>query len=278
MENFSKPIVIPTDFTVIAQYAIESAVPFAKLSNTGIVLLHIAKKSADIPDATVKVEEEADFAAQKYGVPVKGIVREGTIFTTIGETVAELDAGLVIMGTHGIKGMQKLTGSWALKVIITSKVPFIVVQHVPKKPSIDKIVFPIDYKKENREKIAWAYYVAKLFNSKVYIFRTDPSKDKKLEHGVKANLVFTEKFMRSKNIKYEIEIAKGQSSFSKEILQYAEDLEADLILITTTKGISTLDFVLGAAEEDIIVNDANIPIMCVNPRKAKVGGSSATGG
>ena len=278
MENLSRPIVIPTDFTVIAQYAVESAVPFAKASNTGIVLLHIAKKSADIPDATVKVEEEAACAAQKYGVPVKGIVREGTIFTTIGETVAELDASLVLMGTHGIKGMQKLTGSWALKVIVTSKVPFIVVQHPPKKASIDKIVFPIDYKKENREKIAWAYYVAKLFNSKMYIFRTDPSKDKKLEHGVKANLVFTEKFMRSKNIKYEVEVAKGQNSFSKEILQYAEDVQADLILITTTKGISTLDFVLGAAEEDIIVNDANIPIMCVNPRKAKVGGFSATGG
>jgi nucleotide-binding universal stress UspA family protein len=278
MENLSKSIVIPTDFTVVAEYAIESAIPYAKVSNNGIVLLHIVKKSSEIPSATVKVELEAANMAKKYGVRFNGIVREGSIFSTIGEIVSELEASLVLMGTHGIKGMQKLTGSWALKVIITSKVPIIVVQQPPKKSSVDRIVFPIDYKRENREKISWAYYVAKMFDSKVYVFRTEHSKDKKLEHGVRANMIFTEKFMRSKSIQYETATAKGHSSFAQETLQYAESVNADMILITTTKGISTLDFVLGTVEEDLIANSANIPIMCVNPRKGKIGGFSATGG
>jgi len=280
MENLSKPIVIPTDFTVVAQYAIESAIPFAKISNAGIVLLNIVKKASEISEAKVKVDNEAEEASKKYGVPVRGEVREGSIFSTIGETVTELDASLVIMGTHGIKGMQKLTGSWALKVIVTSKVPIIVVQNAPKKTSVDKIVFPIDYKTENREKIGWAYFVAKMFNSKLYIFRTVKYGDKKLENGVKANLLFTEKFMRSKEIEYEVTMAKksGSTNFAKEMLQYAEDISADLILITTSKGITTLDYVMGIVEETIIVNDASIPIMCVNPRKRKVGGFSATGG
>jgi len=277
MENLSKPIVIPTDFTVVAQYAIESAVPFAKLSSTGIVLLNIVKKASEISEAKVKVEKEAEEASKKHGVQVQGIVREGTIFSTIGETVSELDASLVVMGTHGIKGMQKLTGSWALKVIVTSKVPIIVVQNFPKKSTVDRIVFPINYKQENREKIGWAYFVAKLFNSKLYIFRTPKHRDKKLENGVKANLLFTEKFMRSKEIAYEVTMAKS-NSFAKEMMKYAEDVNADLILIMTTKGISTIDYVMGTVEEDIIVNDASIPIMCVNPRKRKVGGFSATGG
>ena len=273
-----RPIVIPTDFTVVAQHAIESAIPIAKLSNTGIVLVHIVKKSTDIPAATEKMDAEVEAAIQKHGVPVQGTIREGTIFTTIGEVVSELDASLVIMGTHGIRGMQKLTGSWALKVIVTSKVPFIVVQRAPRKTTIDRIVFPIDYKRENREKIGWAYYVARMFNAKVFVIRTEPYKDKKLEHGVKANLVFTEKFLRSRNITYEITSAKGNKAFSKEALQYATDIDADLILITTTKGISKIDFVLGTNEEDMLVNEANIPIMCVNPRKGIIGGFSATGG
>ena len=280
MENLSKPIVIPTDFTVVAQYAIESAAPFARMSNTGIVLLHIVKRISDIPDAKLKVDKEAEEASIKYGVQVRGEVREGSIFSTIGETVSELDASLVIMGTHGIKGMQKLTGSWALKVIVTSKIPIIVVQNAPKKTTVDRIVFPIDYKQENREKIGWAYFVAKLFNSKIFIFRTPRYRDKKLENGVKANQLFTEKFMRSKEIAYEVATGKksGSTAFAKEMLQYAEDVNADLILITTTKGISTLDYVMGTVEEAILVNDASIPIMCVNPRKRKVGGFSATGG
>ena len=278
MENISRPIVIPTDFTVVSQYAIELAVPFAKSTSSSIVLVHIVKSSAEFAEATRKVEEEADNAAETHDVQVKGIVLEGSIFTTIGEAVKDLDAGLVVMGTHGIKGMQKLTGSWALRVLVTSKVPVIVVQSPPKKTTIDKIVFPVDYKRENREKLGWAYFVAKFFNSKVYVFKTYPSKDKKFEHGEKTNLVFTEKFLRSKNISYEIAGATGKKSFAKETLKYAEDIDADLILITTTKGISRVDFVLGTVEEDIISNDAHIPIMCVNPRKGKVGGFSATGG
>jgi nucleotide-binding universal stress UspA family protein len=278
MENQSKPMLIPTDLSVVAQYAIEWAVPFAKLSNTGIVLVHIVKKSDDIADATAKVEKEAEDATRNFGVPIAGIVREGSIFTTIGETVDELDASLVIMGTHGIKGMQKLTGSWALKVIVTSRVPFIVVQSSPQKDSIDRIAFPIDYKRENREKIGWAYYVARMFNSKVFIFRAGTARDKKIEHSIRTNVVFTEKFLRSKNVNFEVSVAKGKESFAKESLQYAEEIEADLILITTTKGISFTDYVLGASEQDAITNNANIPVMCINPRKSKIGGFSATGG
>jgi nucleotide-binding universal stress UspA family protein len=278
MENRSKSILIATDFTVVAQYAIEMAVPFARLSNADIMLVHIVKKASEIPDATAKVELEADKAARDHGVNVQGIVREGSIFSTIGETVTELDAGLVFMGTHGIKGMQKLTGSWALKVIVTSKVPIIVVQTYPRKKTVDRIVFPIDFKRENREKIGWAYYVSKLFGSKIFIFRSEHSKDKKIEQGVRTNLSFTEKFLKSKNVKFEVAIAEGKDSFAKESLQHAEDVDADMILITTTKGISLYDYVLGASEEDIITNNSNIPVMCVNPRKGKIGGFSATGG
>lgn len=278
METQSKPVLIPTDFTVVAQHAIETAVPFAKLTNSDVVLLHIVKKASEIPDATAKVGLEADKASKDHGIRVTGIVREGSIFSTIGETVSEIEAGLVLMGTHGIRGMQKLTGSWALKIIVTSKVPVIVMQTYPRKATVERIAFPIDFKRENREKIGWAYYVAKLFNSKVYIIRSEPSKDRKMEQGVKTNLVFTEKFLRSKNVEYEIAVAKGDESFAKESLQYAESIGADLMLITTTKGISVFDFVLGTAEEDIITNSANIPVMCVNPRKANMGGFSATGG
>ena len=73
--------------------------------------------------------------------------------------------------------MQKLIGSWALKVIAGSKVPFIVVQSPPKTSGFEKIVFPLDFRKENKEKINWIYYIARLYNSKFFIIKsrsTDP--------------------------------------------------------------------------------------------------------
>jgi len=282
MENLPRPIVIPTDFTVVAQYAIESAVPIAKLSNTGIMLLHIVEKSSEIPKAIVKIEQEAQNVALKHGVQVQGLVRDGSLFKTIRETASKHDATLIIMGTHGIKGMQKLVGSRALKVIIKSKIPFIVVQDAPRKQTIDRIVFPIDHKRECREKIGWAYFVAKLFGSKIQII-TAQSKvlfwtDKKLQKSVKTNLLFTEKFLKTKNINYEVVTAKGEKSFAKEAMRYAERIDADLVLITTTKHVSWADYLLGIVDEGIITNDANIPIMCINPRTTNIGGFSTSGG
>ncbi len=50
------------------------------------------------------------------------------------EHIERNHALMVIMGTHGIKGLQKYTGSWALKVIIGSSVPFLVIQDKPNVP------------------------------------------------------------------------------------------------------------------------------------------------
>ncbi|MDR1865566.1 MAG: universal stress protein [Bacteroidales bacterium] len=278
MENQSRPILVPTDFTVVAQYAVEAAVRFAQSMSTNIVLVHIIKKSSDLIGATQKVEAEAKSFAAEYGVRITGIVREGTIFTTIGKTVEELGALLVVMGTHGIKGRQKITGSWALKVIVSSKVPLIVVQgHT--RSSVGRIVFSVDYKKENREKLGWTHYIAKLFDSNVYIFRDKPSKDRKIEQSIRSHLVFIEKFLNSKKIFFDVAVAEGKESFARETLNYAERIGADLIVITTTKGISFADYLFGTVEENFIDNEAKIPVMCINPKKAKfASGFSAMGG
>jgi nucleotide-binding universal stress UspA family protein len=271
MENFSKPLLVPTDFSAVVPYAIELAATLAKKINTHLVLVHIVKKSDEIFDATAKVTLEAERFSAEYGVKIEGIVRKGSIFSTIGDTVKELDAYLVVMGTHGVKGMQKLTGSWSLKVVITSSVPIIVVQE--KKTDIRRIVFPVDFKKENLEKIGWVHFIASVFDSNVYIIREKVEKDKKIEQSIRNNLVFTEKFLNSKKIYYQVEVAEGKQSFPAETLQYAKQLNADMIIITTTKGISKSDYLLGRVEEEeIIGNIAKIPVMCINPRPTKLAG------
>ncbi|MDR0714095.1 MAG: universal stress protein [Bacteroidales bacterium] len=277
MENLSKLILIPTDFSDVVPCAVELAANLAKKTNARLVLLHIVKKPADILDATAKVTLEAEHFSEEYGMKIEGIVRKGSIFSTIADTVKELDAFVVVMGTHGVKGMQKLTGSWSLKVVVTSSVPFIVVQE--KKDDIKRIVFPIDFKKENLEKIGWVHFVASLFDANVYIFREKVEKDKKIEQKIRSNLIFTEKFLNSKKIYYQVEVAEGKQSFAIETLQYAKQLKADLIVITTPKDISKSDYLLGRIEEEgIIDNSTKIPVMCINPRPAKlVGGFRAMG-
>ena len=81
----------------------------------------------------------------QYGIRPSVIVKTGNIFEEIKSIIGECDAEIAVMGTHGMKGLQKFTGSWALKVIAGSKAPFVVVQDKPTEADIHKIVLPLDF-------------------------------------------------------------------------------------------------------------------------------------
>jgi nucleotide-binding universal stress UspA family protein len=178
---------------------------------------------------------------------------------------------MVIMGTHGIKGMQKLTGSRALKVIVSSRVPFLVVQDKPSgKHRFTDIVFPIDFRIETREKLYWAIFLGKYFSSRIHLFKP-PVGDKSIMKMINTNLNFAIRYLVQNHIDYEVHTAKSTVNLAKETISFAQEIDADLILITTTKGINMADYVLGLPEQEIIANNARIPVMTVNP---KVGASS----
>lgn len=273
-----RPILIPWDFTEKAGYALEHAVNLNKSHDTNICLLHIAKKEKDKNDAEARFDKEIPILEKKYAAKIQVLIEVGTIFTTISEKATELRAEMVIMGTHGMKGMQKLIGSWALKVIAGSRVPFIVVQAPPKSAGFEKVVFPLDFKQENKEKISWIHYVARLYHSKFFIIK-QKTEDSKFLKNLQSNLHFAKKFLDNNQIPYEITTAEGKKSFAIETIEYAHHIKADLILIMTTKDINIADYVIGALEQNIISNKYGIPVMCINPRPGRIkGGFSATGG
>ena len=104
------------------------------------------------------------------GENIETIVRIGNIFEDIDKVSSEMEADLIIMGTHGIRGMQFLTGSRALKIVTESLVPFIVTQERTIRPhGYHKLVVPMDLQKETKQKLTSVGDRAKYFNSKVYL-------------------------------------------------------------------------------------------------------------
>jgi nucleotide-binding universal stress UspA family protein len=278
MANSVKPLMVPWDFTQVGEYALEHAVKIARIDGNPVYLVHIAKKKDEVGKLRGILDAQAVEAFKKYSIKPHTIVRYGTIFSSLGEIADEIDAEMVIMGTHGIKGMQKLTGSWALKVIVSSKVPFVIVQSPPEDNKFDHIVLPIDFRKEDKEKVNWLVYLYKHFNSKIHILKPQKS-DKRLLHGVNTNILFTKKILDQKHVEYDIITAPGNKSFARETIEYAVQIKAGLIVIMTTKNIGLADYVMGADEQYIIANSAKIPVMCINPRVGlTTGGFAAMGG
>ncbi len=270
-----KVILITWDFSSIAENALKHAIRITRSVDNAVLLFHVVNEEKKLPATEKKLQETVERYSKELGHKIGYVLKVGSIFDEISDYASreENNVNFVVLGTHGLKGGQKLFGSKALRVIAGSTVPFLVTHNEPiEKERFTDIVFPIDFKSENKEKLQWAIYLGKYLNSKIHLFKS-PSKDKSLQKKVNINLNFAIRFLIQNNIEYEIHTAPTNKNFEKETLNFTKSIDADLILITTTKHLTMVDLLFGAKEQYLIANEEGIPVMCVNPRSnfAKVG-------
>ena len=226
-----KSILVPTDFTKEAHTAINHAVELANTINGEVILLHVVENKEDVEPAKAKLAEEQKLANEMEGsVPVKTMIRIGNIFNDIGDSAAEINASMIIMGTHGASGWQKVAGSHALKVVTNSSVPFVIVQndmmHVG---GYDKIMIPLDLHNETKQKLEIVADMAKYFDSEVHIF-TPKETDEFLRHKLNGNIAWAKKYLAEKGIKSATHVSE-KGNFVKNMISTAQDLDIDLISI-----------------------------------------------
>ena len=124
----------------------------------------------DISIARLKLETLQARIEKEENFRIEPLVRIGSIFEDIDKVATEIDASLIIMGTHGLKGMQFITGSRALKVVTDSSIPFIIVQEREiRENGYDRIVVPLDLHKETKQKLSLVADMALYFDSEVYL-------------------------------------------------------------------------------------------------------------
>ncbi|MEX0982675.1 MAG: universal stress protein [Bacteroidales bacterium] len=263
-----KTIVVTWDFSNAAVNALKHAAKIGRIVENDVVLFHVASEEKKSSETKKELNETCKNYTALLGIEVSYVLKTGSIFDEISEYASDEknSVNFVVLGTHGMTGSQKLFGSKALRVINGSSVPFLVVQKEPdEKDRFTDIVFPIDFKSENKEKLQWAIFLGKYLNSKVHLFKV-PTRDKYLLKKINVNLNFAIRFLIQNNIEYEIHTATSGKNYMKETLAFSMNIKADLILITTTKHMTLLDLVFSAKEQYLIANEAGIPVMCVNPR------------
>jgi nucleotide-binding universal stress UspA family protein len=83
------------------------------------------------PDVAMRIADASRQAlegavARRHGLPVvvEGVLREGVAWEEINRLADEIDADLIVIGTHGRKGLARaLLGSVAEKVVRTAHRP-----------------------------------------------------------------------------------------------------------------------------------------------------------
>jgi len=265
-----KKFIVPFDFTDVAESAIEHAMITAQVVGADVHVLHVVSKKEAITDAKKKLAgavEKALAGTSAKNVEIVSHVRVGNIFDDIAEFALEIGAELIFMGTHGAHGWQHITGSHALKVVTNSPTPFVIVQEARINDSgYDDIIVPLDLHKETKQKLTLVANMAKYFNSRVHVVIPDET-DEFLQHTVKANIIFANKFFGERNIEVTTTLAPSKD-FDKEVVEHAVKVNADLIAIMNIQKNQLLGVFGASHEQYMITNEAKIPVLVVNPINA----------
>ena len=268
-------LLVPTDFTNEAHSAIQHAVKLGVIVQAEVILLNVVKDKSDIPAATTKLKEEEKWAKTVNDqIDVRSIVGVGNIFDDIGDAASELGVSLIIMGTHGASGWQKITGSYALKVITNSSVPFIVVQdQLMNDTGYDSIVVPLDLNNETKQKLEMVASIAHYFDSEVHLITPNES-DEFLSNKLKANRIWAAKYLKGKNVKFTTQIVDDGDNLLEGVFKLSKKVEADLIAIMNLQKNSLMGVLGSSYQQEIIANKAKVPVLCLNPLKSTIASGS----
>lgn len=256
--------IVPHDFTSVGDAALEYAIFLAKPRNTSVTLLHIVSSQSEEKEAYDKLNKViAGLGLGPNDITVKGLVVEGSIFEDISQIAEKNEARLIIMGTHGAKGMQKLFGSYAMKVVTNSSVPFLVVQDGVEHKTLKNIVVPITTSKESLQIIHLAGEIARTFDSRIHVIAEHQS-DQRLSQQLKVRISLVKNQFEEKGIDSEVHILKEKHAFHSVVIDYARKNHCDMIAVSHHS--SSLFSQFEKYTQHLITNEANFPCLIVNAK------------
>jgi len=296
MNNVQTPdyhsVLIPIDFSETSSNALNYGVKMAKLFNNKIVLINVisgsfmsslfAKKEDEIMIRERIEQKLQDFKNEILKLwpeaRVETLIKEGKPYRVINETANEMDCDTIVMGTNGANKVDRFAGSTTLRVIGDSEKPVIVIKEKRDNPEIKNLVLPIDLTKSSRQKVEWAIAMGQSYDATVHIIM-ELEKDALLKRQIKASLNQVENLFRAKGVKFTSKLLDDREypdHIGKDTIKYAEEINADLIMIMTQAESAKLsELFVGSYASQIIKSAQTTPVMCIKPKSI---GTYAKGG
>ena len=168
-----KTILVPTDFSELAEIAINFASQIANKTGARLKLIHVYEYPVATSFSTMDVggidpiegeltremmedcRKKLDNSAKPLidsGIAVDCEIKMGNPFVGLSEELKNEDVDLIVMGTHGTESFEDaLIGSNTEKVVRHASCPVIAVKTKPDLDEIKSILFASDFKEENSD-------------------------------------------------------------------------------------------------------------------------------
>ena len=278
-----KKILVPTDFSSVANSALNYAANIAHKFNAEIVLLHVVETydlNVNLPgldDIQKLLEEKINEKMEAlraensnlWGIRISAKHTKGKINEEINRIVDSEAVDLVVMGTTGASSISKrFFGSNARRTVMISKCPVITLKEGKYDGTFENIVLPLDLAEDTTEKIEYAKSFALAVGAKVHVVFILEFFDEFRSFKVDVEAKMKEVADALTNAGIETYTAQIKNkSVEKAVRDYANDVNAELTIIMTQRE-RRRELIIGSHARNIIM-DSSRPVMSLRPEQGK---------
>ena len=279
-------LLVPTDFSSLSLQALEYAVFLGARFKADIDALHVLESGQSRESESGNSLAEASLErvhsqwAQITGhLPVDPSIRfqahvdQGKIHECILDKAANWQSDLLVMGTHGILGMNPLTrfflGSNANRTAANIQIPALTLREIPRPLQWSEILLPLDLTKQTRGKVQFAINLARLFSSRLHLlavadyFETLQRKTGSLELMLEEQAAI----IRSNGLDCSTEVIR-HDDVAHAVVGYGEEINADLTVIVTAEE-GKLDSLLMGSRASRVIATSRRPVLSLRPANLK---------
>lgn len=261
-----KKILVPTDFSDHAEYALKTAAQIARANDSEIILVHMLElpheasdalgSGSDIPEIMFFKNKAIQNLDDLMDSPfLDGLnVSEAVHFASATEGIVTLArkhaADFIIMGSHGASGYKEMyIGSKAEKVVRTSDVPVMVIKNDTPNFTVQNIVFASDFSSEIKKPFAQMLALAKGFGAKLNLVMINTPNSFKPTHV--AERIMSE-FLADFDLGEHTRHIYNDVNVEKGIINFSNTVNADLIGMCTHGRTGFAHFFNGSISEDLV--------------------------
>lgn len=273
----SKKIVVGIDFSDCSINALEHAVIIARKAKAGITMvwanhLDYSKEIFSVEPDNLRAEVQSRFVnlIKKYspqlatGTEIDYRMEKGKVYKVICHVAKEVEAFLLIIGTHGSSGFEEFwIGSNANRIVSVSKLPIMTIRAgVDSNKNLKIIVMPLDSTRISRQKLPITALLAKYFDAEIHILGVYTSSVDNIRYRIKNYVTQSETYLKENGIRYRT-VYLDAGNITETVLDYAKKVNANLISIMTEQETTTANLWLGPYAAQM-VNHSPIPVLSVH--------------
>jgi nucleotide-binding universal stress UspA family protein len=155
----------------------------------------------------------------------------------------------------------------ASKLIRESPSPVISIRGKEHRDGCENILLPLDLTSYSMQKVDKAIEIAKYFGASIRVLGVFSPSDEKYENNLHAHAHQVKQYIKNKGVTCTNKTIQSDK-VAETVVEYANKIEADLIMIMTKTELNVKEFFVGTTAQKVI-DLSNIPVLSIRPFKNK---------